>query len=117
MISDKQVPGMGWWIQGHTLQTDMKVLDLAAFDAILSYGWLKCRSPMNCHWGNRTMAFQDAGRSIELQGVLPVKPTLAEISSDTLLKCCSGNEVGAFAILQISPNLLYPQFLLLSRHC
>jgi hypothetical protein len=104
MISDKQVPGMEWWIQGHTLQTDMKVLDLAAFYAILGYDWLKCHSPMNCHWGNMTLAFQDAGRSIELQGVLPVKPTLAEISSDTILKWCSGNEVGAFAILEVSPQ-------------
>jgi endonuclease YncB( thermonuclease family) len=36
LIYDKQVLGMEWWIQGHTLETDMKVLELVAFDAILS---------------------------------------------------------------------------------
>lgn len=34
----------------HTMVTDMQVLDLGGYDAILGYDWLKLHSPMTCHW-------------------------------------------------------------------
>ena len=37
IISDKLVPGLEWWSNGHTMVTDMKVLDMEAYDAILGY--------------------------------------------------------------------------------
>ena len=37
MISDSYVPQLTWWCDGHTIQTDMRVLNLGAFDAILGY--------------------------------------------------------------------------------
>ena len=40
LISDYWVPQMSWWCDGFTLQTDMKVLDIGAFDAILGFDWL-----------------------------------------------------------------------------
>lgn len=53
LISDHWVPKLAWWCNGYTLETDMKVLDMDAFDAILGYDWLQSHSPMNCHWRNQ----------------------------------------------------------------
>lgn len=50
LITDKRVSQLAWWANGHTLKTDMKVLDMSAYDAILGFDWLKSNSPMNCHW-------------------------------------------------------------------
>lgn len=52
MVTNQQVSHMEWWIQGHTLNSNMNVLDLGAFDAILGFDWLKAHSPMTCHWEN-----------------------------------------------------------------
>jgi hypothetical protein len=52
------VPKLVWWANGHTLQTDIKVLPLRAYDAILGYDWLKPHSPMTGHWDNRTMSIK-----------------------------------------------------------
>jgi hypothetical protein len=81
LISDKVVKDMEWWIQGHTFHTDMKVLDLGPFDAILGYDWLKSHNPMACHWENRTLSIDHQGRQVFLQGVQPSPPALLEISS------------------------------------
>jgi hypothetical protein len=35
IISDKIVPSLEWWCQGHTITGTMRVLDLGAYDAIL----------------------------------------------------------------------------------
>jgi hypothetical protein len=48
----------------------MKVLDVGPYDAILGYDWLKPRSPMLCHWENKTLSFEEKGKQIFLQGVL-----------------------------------------------
>jgi hypothetical protein len=63
LISDKMVHQLEWWCQGKTLAVNMRILDLDAYDAILGYDWLKPHSPMNCHWENRTIEFQDLGRT------------------------------------------------------
>jgi hypothetical protein len=47
--SKAMVPKLTWWIQGYTFQTDMRVIDLNVYDAILGYDWLKPRSPRKCH--------------------------------------------------------------------
>jgi hypothetical protein len=57
MISDSYVLQFTWWCNGHTLQSDMRVLHLCAFDAILGYDWLALHSPMTCHWTNKTLEF------------------------------------------------------------
>jgi len=57
LISDHWVPQMSWWCDGFTLQTDMKVLDIGAFDAILGFDWLQHNSPMTCDWENKTLQF------------------------------------------------------------
>lgn len=35
LISNQQVKQLEWWIRGYTFRTDMMVLDLGAFNAIL----------------------------------------------------------------------------------
>jgi hypothetical protein len=37
LISDTNVPKVQWWANGHTYKTDMRVLDLSTFDAVLGY--------------------------------------------------------------------------------
>jgi hypothetical protein len=48
LITDKKVPKLQWYCQGHTLCIDMVVLDMHPDDAILGFDWLQTRSPMNC---------------------------------------------------------------------
>jgi hypothetical protein len=62
LMTNAMVPQMEWWCQGHTFQSDMKVLDLEAFDAILGYDWLQQYSPMICHWNNKTLSFTLQGK-------------------------------------------------------
>jgi hypothetical protein len=59
MITNHWEPKLEWWANGYTLQTNMRVLHLEAYDAILGYDWLKAHSPMKCHWEERTMEFED----------------------------------------------------------
>ena len=40
------IPALSWLCQGHTFSTDMRVLELEAYDAILGMDWLKKHSPM-----------------------------------------------------------------------
>jgi hypothetical protein len=47
--------------QGHTLSSDMTVLDMAPYDVILGYDWLKQHSPMKCDWDTKTLEFEHQG--------------------------------------------------------
>jgi hypothetical protein len=40
LLSTTSVPQLTWWIQGYTFQTDMRVIDLNVYDAVLGYDWL-----------------------------------------------------------------------------
>ena len=60
------VPSLEWWSNGHTLVTDMKVLDLPTYDAILGYDWLSSNSPMTCDWANKAIQFHSNGQLINL---------------------------------------------------
>ena len=68
LISDHWVPKMEWWCDGYTLYSDMKVLDIGAFDAILGFDWLQHRSPMTCDWVNKTLKFTQGSIAVKLQG-------------------------------------------------
>jgi len=41
-----KVLNLQWYIQGHTLHSDMLVIDMGPYDAILGFDWLKLHSPM-----------------------------------------------------------------------
>nr|XP_045090196.1 uncharacterized protein LOC120962006 [Aegilops tauschii subsp. strangulata] len=99
--STQQVSQLKWWCQGHTFSTDMRLLDLGAYDAVLGVDWLAQFSPMNCHWGLKTMEFRYGLTNIQLQGVrAPGEPTLTEIRAEQLSKWIQGNEVWALAVIQ-----------------
>jgi hypothetical protein len=68
LISDTYVPKVQWWANGHTYKTDMRVLDLSTFDAVLGYDWLRSHSPMKCDWEHKTLEFADQGVSVKLCG-------------------------------------------------
>jgi hypothetical protein len=111
LVTDKEVHQLQWWIQGHTLQTDMKVLDLGAYDAILGYDWLKQHSPMSCHWEHKTMSFVENGRDIVLQGVQPAQLSLEQLPAQQLVKWVAGNDIGAFAVVEVmapTPDSVFP---------
>jgi hypothetical protein len=46
---DQVVPQLAWWAQGHSFVTDMRVLPLGAYDAILGVDWLKQWGDMRCN--------------------------------------------------------------------
>lgn len=46
LTTTTRVSNLQWYIQGQTLTSDMVVLDMAPYDAIIGYDWLKQHSPM-----------------------------------------------------------------------
>jgi hypothetical protein len=46
MQSNTQVKQLPWWMQGHTFYTDMRVLAVGAYDAVLGMNWLESHGPM-----------------------------------------------------------------------
>jgi hypothetical protein len=68
MLSSRRVAALEWWADGHTYISDMRVLDLEAYDAILGYDWLKGHSPMQCDWDNKVLVFKDRGVEVQLKG-------------------------------------------------
>lgn len=100
LSSDAQVKGLQWWTRGATFTTDMRVLDFGAYDVILGIDWLQQFSPMLCHSGLKTISFDNLGRNITLQGVLPKQQnSLTELSVEQLTRWISGNEVWALAMV------------------
>jgi hypothetical protein len=81
----------------------MRVVDLNIYDAIFGYDWLKPRSPMNYHWANKSVEFEEQGKLIKIQGVLTTKePAVHEISAHQLLKWAQGNDIWACAVLKLA---------------
>ncbi|WVZ53938.1 hypothetical protein U9M48_004823 [Paspalum notatum var. saurae] len=104
LTTDQVVSQLEWWCQGHTFCTEMKVLPLGSYDAILGYDWLESHSPMECHRKDRTLSFMHQETKITLQGILPVPLQMTEITVEQLWKCCKGNDVWACAVVQSSEN-------------
>jgi hypothetical protein len=75
----------------------MRVLDLAAYDAILGYDWLKQHSHMVCHWELKTLEFQEGKQQVYLQGVRANQGHATTISTKQFLKWQKGNDIWALA--------------------
>jgi hypothetical protein len=104
MTSDSHVAGLQWWTQGNTFITDMHILDLGAYDAVLGMDWLKSCGKMIVDWNLKSMEFLHQGKQIQLQGMkLQQQSTLPEVSSIQLQKWLAGNDVWAMAILDHIP--------------
>jgi len=106
LITDQWIPQLNWWCDGYTVQTDMKVLDIPAYDAILGYDWLQANSPMQCNWAEKTLEFTHLGQQVVLQGIHPQVQAIPEVSVDQVRKWVSGNDVWALAMVEdISPAI------------
>lgn len=100
LVTDHWVPKFEWWVDGQTLQANMKVLDFGAFDAILGYDWLKQHSPMVCHWANKTMEFEHNGSSVVLRGVQPGQQKLRGVPINQVCKWAKGNDLWAVVVVE-----------------
>jgi hypothetical protein len=86
-----------WWIQGYSFTTEMRVLDLQAYDAILGFDWLSSHSPITHHWDNKTMEFSHQGTTIRLCGVQSGAQKLDSMPMERMVKWWSGNDIWAMA--------------------
>lgn len=55
ILADRKVSQLQWYCQGNTLCTDMVMLDMHPYDAILGFDWLQAHSPMQCDWEHKTL--------------------------------------------------------------
>ena len=106
LVSDQWVPQMEWWCDGFTLLSDMKVLDIGAFDAILGFDWLQAHSPMVCDWEARTMEFTHKNVSVKLKGVQPPTKDVSLLSAEKVYKWLKGNDI--WALVVVTPSQLDP---------
>jgi hypothetical protein len=103
LLTDTYVPNMEWWIQGHSFTTDMRVLDLPAYDAILGYDWLKLHSPITHNWEHKSMQFSPKGQTILLQGVQQTNVTLENLPVERMVKWWTGNDIWAMSVVDMNP--------------
>jgi hypothetical protein len=98
-----EVKGFKWWIQGHTFHIDAKVLDMGAYDLVLSMDWLEQFSPMNCAWLEKWIEFRYNNQLIRFQGIVHSEPSeLPEVSIEQVLKWGKGNELWAIVLIEPS---------------
>lgn len=99
-----ELSGLKWWISGHTFTSDMKVIDLGGYDAILGMDWLSQWGAMTCHWEEKWLQFVKQGQQVKLQGIVEKQQTeIQAITMDQMLKWQKGNDIWATAVL--SPSL------------
>jgi len=99
VTTTKQVKGIQWYIQGHTFTTDMIVLDLLPYDAILGFDCLKTFSPMQCDWQAKTLQFQHQGKLITLKGLQTPPLSLSTISAKQVFKSTQANDTWAYVFV------------------
>jgi hypothetical protein len=101
MICNSMVRNVEWWSHGHFYHTDMRVLHLKAFDAILGYDWLMQHSPMECDWVHKVLQFQDGGQEVTLYGD-DVHPgsTIQEVSALQVQKWLAGHDIWAMVLVE-----------------
>ena len=95
-----KVLNLPWYIQGHTLHSDMLVIDMGPYDAILGFDWLKLHSPMQCDWSNKTLTFTHAGNTVTIKGLQTPPLQATPISPSQLYKATNGNDTWAFVMLE-----------------
>jgi hypothetical protein len=104
IVTNKKVQGLSWYCQGHTLSTDMIVLDMHPYDAILGCDWLQQNSPMQCDWEKKTLEFCVKGRNVKLQGITQQPLQLQSISATKVFNSTKGNDVWAFVLVDHVPD-------------
>lgn len=110
---DRLVPKVHWQSKGHAFDTDMRVLTSGAYDGVLGMDWLAKHSPMNCHWLEKTIAFEHGGNMVQLTSVRQGEPTtLAALDAETLWRWHEEIEIWATALVDLllapSPDTVAP---------
>lgn len=104
MLTTRKVPQLQWYCQGYTLMTDMIVLDMHTYDAILGYEWLKSHSPMNCDWDKKILEFREGAQMVKLQGLQQLPKQVIPMSASNFHKAAQGNDLWAVAIVDCIPE-------------
>jgi hypothetical protein len=104
ITTNQMVPKLQWYYQGQTLSTDMVLLDMHPYDAILGFDWLQKHSPMQCDWEKKTLQFIENGKTIKLQGLTNQPLELSSISATKVYNSTKGNDVWAFVLLDCIPE-------------
>jgi hypothetical protein len=99
---DQMVTNMEWVSQGQTFHTDLRVLELGSYDAVLGMDWLDSFSPMSCHWKEKHISFDYNGQWITLQGITPQStPPPQQMDISLLQQMHDNNEIWALASLEV----------------
>lgn len=104
MTSDQQVLALSWMAQGYTFQTDMRVLELGGYDAVLGMDWLEAHSPMICDWVGKSLHIPHNGAVAHLIGIQSTAPTLSPIDVAQLRKAYAGNDIWAIAVVDLQSD-------------
>jgi hypothetical protein len=64
------VPQLSWTCQGASFATDLRVLELGAYDGVLGKDWLDQFSPMTCDWKGNAISFMHQGQEVTLHGLV-----------------------------------------------
>lgn len=108
LTTTQKVQKLRWYIQGHTLCSDMIGLDMGPYDAIIGYDWLKENSPMQFDWNKKTIQFTLDGKLIKLQGLLAQPLQTTPISAKKVYNAAIGNDTWTYVILAPSPTPVDP---------
>ena len=103
MVTNRMVSQLQCYCQGQSFTTDMIVLDMHPYDAILGYDWLSTHSPMNCDWQAKTIEFLEEDRLIKLKGLTSPPLQLSSISATKVYNSAKGNDISAFVLVQTIP--------------
>jgi hypothetical protein len=105
IVCDSIVTNLPWTSQGHTIHTDLRVLNLDAYDGVLGMDWLDAHSPMTCQWKEKAISFDHQGFWITLQGVtLDNTPPPQQMDLQLLQQFEAHNEIWAMAVVEQLPD-------------
>nr|BAK02119.1 predicted protein [Hordeum vulgare subsp. vulgare] len=101
---DSMVQQLTWQVPGHTFHTDLRVLELGAYDGVLGMDWLSRHSPMNCHWLEKTISFQTEGKVVQLQGIRSSDlPPISKLDTYKLHRMEVANDIWTAALVTVTP--------------
>lgn len=98
---DRMVPSLEWHCQGQVFKTDLRLLELGAYDGVLGKDWLDSFSPMTCHWSENKISFDYEGQSVTLQGLsAAVSHKVEQMDLATLQQLQSEHEIWGMVVLE-----------------
>lgn len=68
LLCSSYIPNCIWYSQGQEFETEMKVLALKTYDAILGMDWLELHSTMQVDWCAKCLKFSTSAGTVCLQG-------------------------------------------------